>query len=148
MLNSINLPQLRNINQQNGPNRQENQNKEFEKEKEKRYNDIYKHESAHYSAGGELVNGGIVIEKDANGVPIGGHVNISVPGVNPKNPKETIRKADIAYRSATAPSDSLSSADLSVAAHSLSVKSQAEALLSKQNSLQAKKQGNNLDYLA
>ena len=39
----------------------------------KNYNHIYQHEVAHKAAGGQYA-GAISIEKDANGIPVSGHV--------------------------------------------------------------------------
>ena len=41
----------------------------------KNYAEIYAHEKAHQNAGGALA-GPIVIEKNEEGIPVGGHVNI------------------------------------------------------------------------
>lgn len=53
----------------------------------KNYNEIYAHEAAHKAAGGALA-GAIVIEKNADGIPVGGHVAIKMPSLNPANPKK------------------------------------------------------------
>ncbi len=90
----------------------------------KRYNEIYAHELAHKSAGGSLA-GGIVIERDANGIPIGGHVPIKMPSLNKNNPDKTIRDADTVIRSAMAPSDP-SDQDFRVASQARMIKAQAE----------------------
>ena len=88
------------------------------------YNEIYAHELAHQRAGGHLA-GGIVIEKDANGIPIGGHVPIRMPSLNKANPEKTIQDADTVIRSAMAPSDP-SDQDYKVANQARMIKSQAE----------------------
>lgn len=89
-----------------------------------RYNEIYTHELAHQKAGGSLA-GGIVIEKDANGIPIGGHVPIKMPTFQKANPDKTIKDADTVIHSAMAPSDP-SDQDFRVANQAKSIKSQAE----------------------
>lgn len=89
-----------------------------------RYNEIYAHELAHKSAGGNLA-GGIVIERDANGVPVGGHVPIKMPSLNKNNPDKTIQDANTVIRSAMAPSDP-SDQDFRVASQARFIKSQAE----------------------
>jgi len=89
-----------------------------------RYNEIYSHELAHQRAGGSLA-GGIVIEKDANGIPIGGHVPIKMPTFQKANPDKTIQDANTVIRSAMAPSDP-SDQDFRVANQAKSIKSQAE----------------------
>ena len=91
----------------------------------KNLSEIYTHERAHKAAGG-LLTGPIVIEwKD--GIPIGGHVSISMPRLNPKNPQKTIDNANIVIDSALAPADP-SSQDYKVASQAKSVKAQAERL--------------------
>ena len=90
----------------------------------KNYADIYAHELAHKNAGGSLT-GPIVIEKNAEGIPIGGHVSIKMPSLNPKNPQRTIDNANTVINSAMAPSDP-SSQDYKVAAQAKSIKAEAE----------------------
>lgn len=89
-----------------------------------RYNEIYAHELAHKNAAGSLA-GPIVIEKDSNGIPVGGHVSIQMPTLNKANPEETIEHADIVIKSALAPSDP-SGQDYKVAAKARAIKAQAE----------------------
>ena len=96
---------------------------------------IRRHEEAHKAAAGSLA-GPIVIERDSNGIPTGGHVNIKMPPLDPNNPTKTINNAKKIIKSALAPSDP-SSQDLKVAA-------EAQRIL-----LEAKKQRlNQLDYIA
>ena len=54
--------------------------------------EIYTHERAHKAKGGSLT-GPIVIDWK-NSIPIGGHVSIKIPLLNPKNPKKTIEEAN------------------------------------------------------
>lgn len=89
-----------------------------------RYNEIYNHELAHKRAGGALA-GGIVIEKDENGIPTGGYVPIKMPSLDKNNPDKTIKDANIVINSALAPSDP-SGQDLKVAGEARKIKSQAE----------------------
>ncbi len=89
----------------------------------KNYNEIYTHEMAHKLAGGHLA-GGIVIERNQDGIPIAGHVPIKMPALNPDNPKKTAQDADTVIRAAMAPSDP-SSQDYKVAAQARDIKSQA-----------------------
>ena len=70
----------------------------------KNYDEIYAHELAHKSAGGALA-GSIVIERNADGIPFAGHVDIKMPSLNPNNPQKTINDANTVIRSAMAPSD-------------------------------------------
>lgn len=105
--------------------------KKNEQEKEalikKNYDEIYAHELAHKTAGGHLA-GAIVIERNSEGIPVGGHVGIKMPALNPNNPKQTIQDADTVIRSAMAPSDP-SGQDYKVAAQARSIKAQALNLL-------------------
>lgn len=103
---------------------------------QQRYNEIYAHELAHKNAAGALA-GTIVIDKDSNGIPIGGHVSISMPALDSSNPDKTIKHADIVINSALAPADP-SSQDYRVAAQAKQIKSQAENL----------QQSKKLDYYA
>lgn len=90
-----------------------------------RYNEIYSHELAHQRAGGSLA-GGIVIERDSNGIPIGGHVPIKMPSLDKNNPDKTIKDANTVISSAMAPSDP-SDQDYNVANQARMIKSQAES---------------------
>lgn len=105
----------------------------------KNYDEIYAHELAHKSAGGALA-GSIVIERNADGIPFAGHVDIKMPALNPNNPQKTINDANTVIKSAMAPSDP-SDQDYRVAAQAQSIKMQAQAVKS-QNV------GNKLDYNA
>lgn len=91
------------------------------------YNEIYAHEMAHKSAGGALA-GSIVIEKNSDGIPVGGHVAIKMPSLNPDNPQQTIDEANIVIRSAMAPGDP-SPQDYKVAAKARQIKAQAQGML-------------------
>ena len=90
------------------------------------YNEIYAHELAHKRAAGSLA-GPIVIEKNSEGIPIGGHVSIQMPTLNRANPEETIKQADIVIKSAKAPADP-SSQDFKVAHQAEAIKAKAEEL--------------------
>lgn len=105
-----------------------------------RYDEIYAHELAHKSAAG-VYGGAIIIEKDSNGIPVGGHVSIQMPVLDKKNPDKTIQHANTVIRAAMAPSDP-SAQDYKVAAKAQYVRTQAQAL--KTNSRVGKK----LDYQA
>lgn len=116
-------------------NKAEKSEKEAQQEEKqalinKNYNEIYTHELAHKTAGGRLA-GAIVIERNADGIPFAGHVDIKMPSLNPANPKQTINDADTVIRSAMAPSDP-SDQDYRVAAQAQMIKSQAQALQNKQ----------------
>ena len=105
----------------------------------KNYNEIYAHELAHKSAGGALA-GSIVIERNADGIPFAGHVDIKMPSLNPNNPQKTINDANTVIRSAMAPSVP-STQDYKVASKAQSLKMQVRAIKNKNV-------GNKLDYSA
>ncbi|MCD7779493.1 MAG: hypothetical protein LUH05_02335 [Candidatus Gastranaerophilales bacterium] len=88
-----------------------------------RYDEIYTHEQAHKNAAGAY-GGSIVIEKDNNGIPTGGHVDIEMPVLNTLNPDETVKHADTVIKAAMAPNDP-SKQDYKVAAEAKSIKSNA-----------------------
>ena len=94
------------------------------------YQKILRHEQAHKNAGGALA-GAIVIERNAQGIPVGGHVSIKMPTLNPKNPQRTINNANTVIDAALAPTDP-SPQDYRVASQAKSVKAQAINLQNKQ----------------
>lgn len=106
----------------------------------KRYDEIYAHELAHKQAAGSF-GGAIVIEKDGNGIPVGGHVAIKMPTLDKSNPDKTIQHADTVIRAAMAPSDP-STQDYRVAAEARNIKAKAQAFISDP------KVGNRLNYQA
>jgi len=93
------------------------------------YNEIYAHELAHKQAGGHLA-GNIVIEKNAEGIPVSGHVSISMPSIDKNNPQKTIEEADIVIKSALAPSEP-SEQDYKVADRAKIIKQEAEIIQNK-----------------
>lgn len=118
----------------------------FEKQKEqkdalikKNYDEIYAHELAHKNAGGALA-GSIVIERNAQGIPFAGHVDIKMPVLDRNNPDKTITDAKTVIRSAMAPFDP-SSQDYRVANQAEQIKMKAEAIKNENT-------GNRLDYKA
>lgn len=118
----------------------------FEKQKEqkdalikKNYDEIYSHELAHKNAGGALA-GSIVIERNAQGIPFAGHVDIKMPALDKNNPDKSINDAKTVIRSAMAPADP-SSQDYRVA-------NQAEQIRMKAEAIKSKNAGNRLDYKA
>lgn len=92
----------------------------------KNYDEIYSHELAHKLAGGHLA-GAIVIEKNSQGIPFAGHVDIKMPKLNPQNPKQTINDANTVINAAMAPADP-SGQDYKVAAQALQIKNQAQSI--------------------
>lgn len=105
----------------------------------KNYNHIYAHEMAHKMAGGSFA-GAISIERNADGIPVSGHVPIQMPVLNKKNPQQTIDHANTVIRAALAPSDP-SGQDYKVANQAANIKMQAIAFKSQH-------QGNKLDLQA
>ena len=124
----------------NALNQQKQQNQQQRQDLiNKNYNEIYSHEHAHKRAGGNLA-GSIVIERNPYGIPVGGHVDIKMPSLNPNDPDKTIKDANTVINSAMAPSDP-SDQDYRVAAQAQSIKMQAQALKNEN-------QGKILDYQA
>ncbi|HCB10796.1 MAG TPA: hypothetical protein DEO94_01305 [Cyanobacteria bacterium UBA11991] len=105
----------------------------------KNYNHIYQHEVAHKAAGGQYA-GAISIEKDANGIPVSGHVPIQMPVLDKNNPQKTIDHANTVINAAMAPSDP-SGQDFKVANSAQQIKMQAKAVKNKNV-------GNKLDVVA
>ena len=89
-----------------------------------RYNEVYAHELKHKNAAGSF-GGSIVIEKDENGIPTGGNVDILMPVLDKKDPDKTIKHADTVIKAAMAPHDP-SDQDYKVAAEATSIKAEAE----------------------
>lgn len=102
----------------------------YEKKKQdlikRNYDEIYSHELAHKSAGGSLA-GAIVIERNADGIPVGGHVPIKMPALDKNNPDKTINDANTVIRSAMAPTNP-SSQDYNAANQAKALKLQAMAV--------------------
>ena len=90
---------------------------------DKNYNEIYNHELAHKNAGGSFA-GDIVIERNAEGIPVGGHVSIQMPVLDKNNPQRTIDHANTVIASAMAPSDP-SEQDYKVANQARAIRQQA-----------------------
>ena len=80
-----------------------------------------------------------MIEKDSQGIPIGGHVDIKMPVLDKKNPDKTIKHADTVIKAAMAPSDP-SNQDYKVAEKAKNIKTQAQNY--------QKKSGQKLDIMA
>ena len=90
---------------------------------DKNYKEIYAHELAHKRAGGSYA-GDIVIEKNSDGIPIGGHVSIQMPTLDKKDPQKTINHANTVINAAMAPADP-SAQDYKVANKAKDIKQQA-----------------------
>jgi hypothetical protein len=106
---------------------------------DRNYNHIYSHEMAHKTAGGSFA-GNISIERNAEGIPVSGHVPIKMPVLDKNNPQKTIDHANIVIRAALAPADP-SSQDYRVANQAEQIKMQAIAF-------KASHQGKKLDIQA
>lgn len=109
--------------------------KDYQKQKDdlikKNYNHIYAHELAHKIAGGSFA-GAISIEKNADGIPVSGHVPIKMPTLDKNDPQKTIEHAKQVIRAALAPKDP-SSQDYKVAADAASIKKRAENIKRKKH---------------
>lgn len=109
--------------------------KDYQKQKDdlikKNYNHIYAHELAHKIAGGSFA-GAISIEKNADGIPVSGHVPIKMPTLDNNDPQKTIEHAKQVIRAALAPKDP-SSQDYKVAADAASIKNRAENIKRKKH---------------
>lgn len=92
----------------------------------KNYREIYNHESAHKAAAGSF-GGAIVIERNSDGIPVGGHVDIKMPALDPKNLDKTINDANVVFKAAMAPSDP-SGQDYKVASQAMNIRSRAIAM--------------------
>ena len=122
-------------------NAQNSQQAKWQEAKQKRYNEVYQHELAHKNAAGSL-GGNIVIEQDSNGWAYGGHVNITIPGLNTENPEETREQALTVIKSAMAPSDP-SGQDYKVAGEGRALLAAANEQIEKNKTV-----GNKLDISA
>ena len=71
---------------------QRSQKQEIERLKKENYSRIYSNEAAHKAEAGSL-GGPIAIEYNPKGIPVSGHVSISIPAVNKAHHDETIPKA-------------------------------------------------------
>lgn len=109
---------------------------QLEKLKSSRLAEIMSHEQAHASAAGGF-GGAIHIEYDGNGIPVGGHVPITMPGLDRMNPEDSLRAFQTILNAALAPSDP-SGQDMAVAASAQSRIGQAQLLIN-----QKQQQGEN-----
>jgi hypothetical protein len=99
----------------------------LEELKTKMYDKIMAHEQAHASAAGAF-GGPIHIDYDSNGIAIGGHVPIMVPGLNRMNPEESLRAFETIYNAAMAPGDP-SGQDMAVAARAQDLMGRAKVMM-------------------
>lgn len=101
--------------------------------KANREREIRTHEDAHAAVCGGSVN----IKYDANGIAMGGYVDIEVPSVDENNLEGTIEKAQMVIDAALAPSNP-SGQDQNIAAQAKSVLEEAQSKLEEKTS-QSKK---------
>jgi hypothetical protein len=99
----------------------------LEELKTKMFDKIMAHEQAHASAAGAF-GGAIHIDYDANGIAVGGHVPIMIPGLNKMNPEESLKAFEQIYSAAMAPGDP-SSQDMSVAAQAQDLMGRAKVMM-------------------
>lgn len=92
--------------------------------KKDRYDQIMAHEQEHAS----VIGGTPVVETDANGVAIGGYVEIEVPSLDEADLEGTIERAQLVIDAALAPSDP-SSQDQNIASQAKDVLSRAQDLM-------------------
>ncbi|MEB3287538.1 MAG: hypothetical protein VKJ04_08555 [Vampirovibrionales bacterium] len=90
------------------------------------------HEQAHASAAGSL-GGGIHLEYDANGIPIGGSVQIAMPALDFNNPERTYSLARQVQSAAQAPGGDMSAADSKVAQSAGELMGRAQVLMGQKN---------------
>lgn len=102
----------------------------LEEIKKEAFDKIMAHEMAHASEAGAF-GGGIHIEYDENGIAVGGHVPIIVPGLDPENPEESLRAYLQIQDAALAPGSDMSSQDAAVA--SLAASNLGRAQVAMQN---------------
>lgn len=99
----------------------------LEELKSKMFNEIMAHEQAHASAAGAF-GGAIHIDYDANGIAVGGHVPINIPGLSKMNPEESLKAFETIYNAALAPGDP-SSQDMSVASQAQDLMGRAKVMM-------------------
>lgn len=99
----------------------------LEEIKAESFNKIMAHEQAHASAAGSF-GGPIHIEYDANGIAVGGHVPIMIPGLNRLNPEESLQAFEQILAAALAPSDP-SSQDMAVATKAQDLMGRAKLMM-------------------
>lgn len=122
------------------------QRQQQQRENQKRYDDVYAHELKHKQAAGSY-GGSIVIERDANGIVTGGHVDIKMPTLDKNDPDETIKHANIVIDAAMAPDDP-SDQDYKVAAEARAIKAEAQSCKSSSNGQQNATCGQKLNIVA
>ena len=101
---------------------------ELERIKSESYSKILAHEQAHSSAAGSF-GGGIHIEYDGNGIAVGGHVPIAIPGLDPANPEQSLANYMQIRGAALAPGADASGQDHSVASMASSLMGQAQVAM-------------------
>lgn len=117
-------------------NAQKARQAQWQQAKQQRYDEVYRHELAHKTAAGSL-GGNIVIEQDSNGWAYGGHVDITIPGLDTENPEKTKEQALTVIKSAMAPSDP-SGQDYKVAGEGRALLAAAEEQIEKNKTVGSK----------
>ncbi|MBY0403469.1 MAG: hypothetical protein K2X66_06190 [Cyanobacteria bacterium] len=108
----------------------------LEQIKTEMFDKIMAHEQAHSSAAGAF-GGAIHIDYDSNGIAVGGHVPIMIPGLSKMNPEESLKAYETIYGAATAPGDP-SGQDMSVAAQAQDLMGRAKVAIDKKATMMAK----------
>jgi hypothetical protein len=108
----------------------------LEQIKTEMFDKIMAHEQAHSSAAGAF-GGAIHIDYDSNGIAIGGHVPIMIPGLSKMNPEESLKAYETIYGAATAPGDP-SGQDMSVAAQAQDLMGRAKVAIDNKANMMAK----------
>lgn len=103
----------------------------------KRYAEIMGHEQAHQAAAGSF-GGGIHIDYDSQGIACGGHVPISIPGLDRQNPEGSLKSYKTIEGAALAPSDP-SGQDMAVASHAQALMGKAQVLIDQKKRAQQSK---------
>jgi hypothetical protein len=100
----------------------------LEQLKAESYAKVMAHEQAHASAAGAF-GGGIHIEYDSDGMAVGGHVPIIIPGLNPDDPEAGLQAYQMIMDAALAPGADASGQDLAVAAQAAGLLGKAQVMM-------------------
>lgn len=96
---------------------------------------IMAHEQAHQSTAGSF-GGAIHIDFDQNGVAIGGHVPINMPGLDRANPEDSVKAYQTIRAAALAPEDP-SGQDFAVAAKAQAMMGRAQVMMGQKKQAQS-----------
>lgn len=95
--------------------------------KSEMFSKIMAHEQAHASAAGSY-GGPIHIDYDSNGIAVGGHVPIMIPGLSKLNPEESLKAFEQILAAALAPGDP-SGQDMAVASRAQDLMGRAQVMM-------------------